>query len=79
MRKFAPIIPFFLLIATCSPLFAQKRVELGAFVDYLNISQTSTNNFGPGGRVGYCIHRNVMMEGELAYDFRITFGPIVRF
>ena len=34
------------------PLSAQSRIELGVFIDYLNISQTSTNNFGLGGRFG---------------------------
>jgi hypothetical protein len=78
MRKFVPIIPIFLLILTSSPLFAQKRVELGAFIDYLNISQTSTNNFGLGGRFGYRIHSHVMMEGELAYDYGINFDEAYR-
>lgn len=75
-RKFVRILP--LLIVTCSPLLAQQRVELGAFVDYLNISQTSTNNFGLGGRFGYRIHSHVMLEGELAYDYGINFNEAYR-
>ena len=79
MRKFPRIILFFFLVATCCcPLFAQKRVELGAFIDYLNISQTSTNNFGLGGRFGYRIHSHVMLEGELAYDYGINFNEAYR-
>src|SRR5258708_39618911 len=74
MRKLALII---LLLAT-APLLAQKRVEIGIFIDYLSISQTSTNNFGLGGRFGYRIHPAVMMEGELAYDYGINFDEAYR-
>jgi hypothetical protein len=69
------------VIALCfvaTPLFAQKRIELGAFVDYLDVSQTSTNNFGLGGRFGYRIHHAVMMEGELAYDYGLNFDEAYR-
>ncbi len=75
MRKLTLIV--FFLLAT-SPVFAQKRVELGIFIDYLNISQTSTNNFGLGGRFGYRIHHDVLMEGELAYDYGINFDEAYR-
>src|SRR5215470_17824731 len=63
----------FLLATSSSSLLAQKRVELGLFVDSLSISQTSTNNFGLGGRFGYRVHHDVMLEGELAYDYGINF------
>src|SRR6202035_1035485 len=74
MRKLTLIV---FLLAT-SPVFAQKRVELGIFIDCLNISQTSTNNFGIGGRFGYRIHHDVLMEGELAYDYGINFDEAYR-
>src|ERR1700676_358699 len=61
------------LLFAAPPLFAQNRVELGIFIDYLSISQTSTNNFGLGARFGYKIHRDIMLEGELAYDYGINF------
>jgi hypothetical protein len=48
------------------------------FLDYLSISQTSTDNFGVGGRFGYRIHRKVMMEGELAYDYGLNFNEAFR-
>src|SRR6266480_4402715 len=67
-----------LLVFGGLPLFAQKRLEVGAFVDYLSISKTSTNNFGIGGRFGYGIRRNVMMEGELAYDYGLNFDEALR-
>lgn len=70
MRKlsllFLPII-----LATASQ--AQSRMEAGVFLDSISISQTSTNNFGLGARFGYRVHRDVMLEGELAYDYGINF------
>lgn len=76
MRQFA-IIGLTLLWCGSSS-FAQKRVEIGIFVDYLSISQTHTNNFGVGGRLGYRIDHNVMLEGELAYDYGINFDEAYR-
>lgn len=61
-----------------APLAAQKRFEIGLFLDYLGISQTSTNNFGLGGRFGYRVHHRVMLEGELAYDYGINFDEAYR-
>lgn len=71
MRKLILVAVVFLLFATSSA-FAQK-IEAGIFLDYLSISQTSTNNFGLGARLGFRIHRAVMLEGELAYDYGINF------
>jgi len=77
-RKFA-LIPVALLLRGSAPgLFAQERVEAGIFLDYISISQTNTNNFGVGGRFGYRIHRKMMMEGELAYDYGINFHEAYR-
>ncbi len=77
-RKFAPIVLALLLCGSSPRLFAQNRVEAGIFIDYLGISQTNTNNFGVGGRFGYRIHRKVMLEGELAYDYGINFNEAYR-
>lgn len=57
---------------------AQSRMEGGVFVDYLNISQTATNNFGIGARFGYRVHHHVMLEGELAYDYGLNFDETFR-
>jgi hypothetical protein len=73
MRKFALILVGLLLCGGSSGLFAQSRAEAGVFIDYLSISQTSTDNFGVGGRFGYRVRHNVMLEGELAYDYGINF------
>jgi hypothetical protein len=58
--------------------FAQKRVEVGIFLDSLDISQTSTNNLGLGARVGFRVHQNVVFEGELAYDYGLNFDEAYR-
>lgn len=76
--KLALIAVALLAFGSPSLLLAQKRVEVGIFLDYLDVSQTSTNNFGVGGRIAYRIHRNVMMEGELAYDYGINFDEAFR-
>ncbi|HZR58303.1 MAG TPA: hypothetical protein VFA74_15620 [Terriglobales bacterium] len=78
MRRMALLVLTLLTVGQSRSLFAQKRVEVGAFVDYLNVSQTNTNNFGLGGRVGYRVHHNVMIEGELAYDYGINFDEVYR-
>jgi len=53
-------------------------MEAGIFLDTLSISQTSTNNFGLGARFGYRVHHDVMLEGELAYDYGINFDEAYR-
>jgi hypothetical protein len=74
MRKVILIfLSGFLLVTFAS---AQKRIEAGIFLDYLSISQTNTNNFGLGARFGYRVHHNVLLEGELAYDYGINFDEV---
>ena len=77
-RKLAPIVLALMLCGGSPLLCAQERVEAGIFLDYLSISETNTNNFGVGGRFGYRIHRKVMIEGELAYDYGIKFHETYR-
>lgn len=74
MRKLTLIAVLF----AATSLFAQGRVELGVFTEYLNIAQTRTNNFGLGGRFGFRIHRNIMLEAELAYDYGINVDEAYR-
>jgi hypothetical protein len=79
MRKlacvFLSLVP---LLLGPSSLFAQKRVEAGVFLDYLSVSQTNTNNLGLGARFGYRVHHDVMLEGELAYDYGLNFDEAYR-
>jgi hypothetical protein len=76
MRKLILVFLTSFLLASFS--FAQKRVEVGIFVDSLDISQTSTNNLGLGARVSFRVHQNVMLEGELAYDYGLNFDEAYR-
>jgi hypothetical protein len=76
--KFVPIVIAIVLCGSSPRLLAQERVEIGIFLDYLGISQTNTNNLGVGGRFSYRIHRKVMIEGELAYDYGINFHEAYR-
>jgi hypothetical protein len=65
------------LSLSCASL-AQSRMEVGIFLDSLDISQTSTNNLGLGARFGYRVHSHVMLEGELAYDYGLNFDEAYR-
>jgi hypothetical protein len=77
------LLLFSLLAFSVTSAFAQDRaaqghVEAGVFLDYLGISQTSTNNFGVGARFGYRVHPDVMLEGEFAYDYGLNFDEAYR-
>lgn len=78
MGKVALLMTALLLAGGAFTLHAQSRVEAGIFLDYLGVSQTNTDNFGLGGRFGYRLRRNVMMEGELAYDYGVNFEDVYR-
>jgi hypothetical protein len=71
---FLLFVPVVLVTAS----LAQSRIEAGVFIDYLSISQTSTDNFGLGARFGYRVHHDVLLEGELAYDYGINFDEAYR-
>jgi len=64
-----------ILIGT-SMVPAQSRMEAGAFLDYLSVSETQTPNVGLGARFGYRAHPHLMLEGELAYDFGVNFDEL---
>ena len=76
MRKLSLLFAMLCILAARS--FAQSRVEVGVFLDSVSISQTSTNNFGLGARFGYGVHRDLMLEGELAYDYGLNFSEAYR-
>jgi len=61
-------------LLTCASLMAQQtydHAEVGVFADYLRFSPLTPNiNFvGVGGRAGVNVSSNIMLEGELNYDF----------
>ena len=70
MVKVVLAIAVVLLCGNSCLAHAQKRVEAGLFFDYLSVSQTQTNNFGVGGRIGYRVHHHVMVEGEIRLRLR---------
>jgi hypothetical protein len=76
MRKLTLLLFVPLVLSDSS--FGQQRVEIGVFLDYLSISQTGSNDFGLGARFGYRVHHNVMLEGELAYDYGVNFKEVYR-
>ena len=76
MGKAIVTLAALLLCVSLSPARAQSRMEAGVFLDYLNVSQTQTPNFGLGGRFGYRVHHHVMFEGELAYDYGVNFNEL---
>lgn len=65
-----------LLCLSFAQVRAQSRMEAGLLLDYLDVSQTQTPNFGLGGRFGYRLHPHVMLEGELAYDYGVNFNEL---
>ena len=81
MAKLTLLLTLFSL--SLSSAFAQDRathdrVEAGIFLDYLGISQTSTNNFGLGVRFAYRVYPGVMLEGDFAYDYGLNFDEAYR-
>lgn len=78
MGKGVLVAAALLLWGSSPKLHAQSKAEAGVFLDYLGVSQTNTDNFGLGGRFGYRVHRNVMMEGELAYGYGVNFEDAYR-
>jgi len=57
-------------------LFAQEHDhgEVGAFGDYLRLSEAGNANFlGVGGRVGFNVAPRVQLEGQMAYNFEQSF------
>jgi hypothetical protein len=52
---------------------AQDHAEVGAFVDYFRLGQTSTNFVGVGGRATVNIMPHVQLEAEMNYDFNRVF------
>lgn len=73
------VVAIAVLLLSSVPLArAQRRVEAGLLLDYLSVSQTQTDNVGIGGRLGIRVHRGVMAEAELAYDYGVNFQEVYR-
>ena len=68
-----------LLLAACLTVVSSARaqelnhMEVGAFGEYFNSNQTSTNFGGLGGRVGFSVLPHIKLEAEMSYDFNQVF------
>ena len=75
MNRFAMIVALGLGLAAPGWAVAQSTEnhgEVGVFADYFRFTPgSSTTNFvGVGGRLGINVHPNIMLEGEMNYDFQ---------
>jgi hypothetical protein len=78
MKRIALLAVLGFCLAAPSITMAQgtyNHAEVGAFVDYLRFGATNpaSNLVGVGGRVGFNVHPNVMLEAEMSYDFERSF------
>jgi hypothetical protein len=80
MKRFAILSVIALCLAVVMPVAsAQEKPDphkdlinhgnLGLYFDLTRLSNTQLNMFGVGGRIGFNVHRHVVLEGEMAYDF----------
>jgi opacity protein-like surface antigen len=80
MKRFTLLAVLAFFFALPSFLAAQElnHVEVGGFVDYLNLGGTTPHiNFvGLGGRVAVNVHPHVQLEAEMAYDFKRNFTNV---
>lgn len=76
MQRLGLAVLALLLCVSLPRAAAQSRMEAGVFLDYLNVSQTNTPNFGLGGRFGYRVHYGIMLEGEIAYDYGVNVNEL---
>jgi len=80
MKRFILLAAMCFFFAVPSGLTAQElnHLEIGGFVDYMNLSGTSPHiNFvGLGGRVAVNVQPHVQLEAEMAYDFKRNFTNV---
>jgi hypothetical protein len=72
MKRYLGLGIIFLLFAGPALLAEDSdHVEVGAFADYFRFSYPSPaeNFLGLGGRAAFNVHRDIQIEGEMAYDF----------
>lgn len=69
------VASLFLVVPMLEAQDRSDHVEVGAFVDYFRLSDSSpAENFvGVGGRAAFNVHRDIQIEAEMAYDFKRNF------
>lgn len=76
MKRIAIIVGLGLCLALPSWMAAQENHgEVGVFADYLRFAPANhvTNFVGVGGRIGFNVHPNILLEAEMSYDFKRNF------
>jgi hypothetical protein len=73
MKRVALLVA--IISCVCVPAVrAQDHAEVGVFVDYFRLNQTSTNLVGLGARLSVNVVKHVQLEAEMAYDFNRAFN-----
>lgn len=67
-------VAILLLLAAGLVPAAFAQAEVGAYVDYMRLSQTKSNFAGLGARLGVPLASHVKLEAELSYDFNQVFS-----
>ncbi len=69
-------IAFLILVAgmgLARTVQAQDHAEVGAFVDYFRLGETTSNFVGLGGRAAVNVTPHIQLEAEMSYDFNQAF------
>ena len=74
MKRFLLIIPALFFAIWAAPIALAQHAEIGAYGDYVHLGSIDTNMAGLGGRVGVNVVPDVMLEGQVSYDFNQTFS-----
>ncbi len=75
MKRFAILIALALSCAAIAPTASAQENDdknhgnFGVYFDYTRLQFAKQNFFGVGGRLGVNVHPNIVLEGEMAYDF----------
>jgi hypothetical protein len=77
MKRSFLVLMALLSFAAAPMVMAQSsdHVEVGAFVDYFRLSNSSParNFIGLGGRAAFNVRPSIQLEAEMAYDFKRDF------
>lgn len=75
MKRFAILIALALSCVAITPAASAQEKDdknhgnFGVYFDYTRLQFAKQNFFGVGGRLGVNVHPNIVLEGEMAYDF----------